>query len=406
MNKKAKDKPAIEGGVPIRETPLPFYRAAINEEDIERVGATLRSGWLTVGPQAEQLEREIAEYLGVEHVLAVSSCSDAMFLALKALGIGPGDEVLTSGLTFASTVHAIIHTGATPVLVDIERETLGPDPAIIKKRVNEHTKALLPVHFGGQPCRIEEICDVAARQNLAVVEDAAHSFGASFEGRLLGSFGDATAFSFYATKNLTTGEGGAISTNDGELAKSLRLLSFHGMSRDTWARYSNKGTWYYQVEVPGFKCNLSDILAALGLSQMTKLDRLLERRREIAAQLSSRLRDLPYFEIPRERAGNRHTWHLYVVELNLDTLKIDRDRFIKALTEENIGSSVHFIPIYKHPFFAAFADSRAKITEFPVCEDYFSRCISLPIYPDMSEADVDDVVEAMTRIAAYYSHDR
>jgi dTDP-4-amino-4,6-dideoxygalactose transaminase len=404
--KNRKNKPAIEGGTPVRKTPLPFFKVPINETDVERVAATLRSGWLTAGPQTERLEHVLAEYLGVGQVLVVSSCSEAMFIALKALGIGPGDEVVTSSLTFASTVHSIIHTGATPVLVDIERDTLGPDPGAVKKAINRRTKAILPVHFGGQACRIREIRDLAARHNLAVVEDAAHSFGASVDGELLGGFSDATAFSFYATKNLTTAEGGALSTNDEELARIMRLLSYHGISRDSWNRYGNKGSWRYEVEVPGYKCNFNDILAALGLSQMERVEELLERRRAIARLFKARLGDSPYFDLPNEREGNRHTWHLFVIELNLDKLTIDRDRFIEALTEENIGNSVHFIPVYKHAFFTPYGGNRGSQKKFPVCEKYFSRCISLPIYPDMREADVDDVVEALTKITAHYSSDR
>jgi dTDP-4-amino-4,6-dideoxygalactose transaminase len=326
----------------------------LDERDVEAVTETLRSGWLTVGPRTERLEREVARFLGVGHVVAVSSCSDAMFLALKSLGVGPGDEVVTSCLTFASTVHAIMHTGATPVLVDIEPETLGPDPDEVRTRMTPRTKGVLPVHFGGQACRIEEICDIARAHGAFVVEDAAHSFGAGAGGRLLGGFGEATAFSFYATKNLTTGEGGAVSTNDGDLASRIRLYSYHGMSRDSWERYADRGSWYYEVEVAGYKCNLNDILSSLGLSQLARIDHLLERRRAVAEMITRRLSGSPYFELPVERGGNRHTWHLYVIQLNLDRLEIDRDQFTRALTEEGIGNSVHFIPVYRHPFFATF----------------------------------------------------
>lgn len=392
--------PAIEGGVPVRDEPLPFFKAALSERDIESVAETLRSGWLTVGPRTEQFERALADFLGVENVVAVSSCSEAMFLALTALGVGPGDEVITSCLTFVSTVHAIMHVGATPVLVDVDPETLGPDPEKVREKITGRTKAVLPVHFGGQACRIEEICDIAGRRNLVVVEDAAHSFGAAVGGELLGDFGDATAFSFYATKNLTTAEGGAISTGDGELARRLRTLSYHGMSRDSWERYADRGSWYYQVEDAGHKCNLNDVLSSLGLSQLERIDHLLGRRRELAGLFAERLSDSPYFELPIERKGNRHTWHLYVVQLNLDRMTIDRDQFTKALTRENIGNSVHFIPVYRHPFFSPFG---ADPGDFPVCEAYFSRCISLPLFPDMRTRDVDDVVEALNKIAAYYS---
>lgn len=400
MAKKKRDLPAIEGGAPVRSSPLPFCRTPLDERDIEAVVEALRSGWLTAGPRTERLEREIAGYLGVEQVVAVSSCSEAMFLALKALGIGPGDEVITSCLTFASTVHVIIHAGAVPVLVDIEPLSFGPAPERIEEKTGDRTKAILPVHFGGQACRIEEICDFAGRRNLAVVEDAAHSFGATVGGKPLGGFGDATAFSFYATKNLTTGEGGAVSTNDDELARRLRLLSYHGMSRDSWQRYEDRGSWYYQVEIAGYKSNLNDVLSALGLSQMDRIEELLERRRAVARRYTERLTGSRYFEIPAERDGNVHTWHLYVIQLHLDRLAIDRDRFTRALAKENIGNSVHFIPVYRHPFFAPYG---AVPDDFPVCEKYYSRCVSLPIFPDMSESDVDDVVEALNKIAAYYT---
>ena len=400
MSKTKRNIPAIEGGAPARDVPLPFFQAALDERDVESVTEALRSGWLTMGPRTDQLEREVARFLDVDHVVAVSSCSEAMFLALKALDVGPGDEVITSCLTFASTVQAIMHVGAAPVLVDIEPETFGADPEQVQKKITPRTRAVLPVHFGGQACRIAEICDIARGSGASVVEDAAHSFGAGTGGRKLGSFGDATAFSFYATKNITTGEGGAVSTNDGDLASRMRLYSYHGMSRDSWERYADRGSWYYEVEVAGYKCNMNDILSSLGLSQLARIDHLLERRRAVAHLLTERLSGSPYFELPAERDGNQHTWHLYVIQLNLDRLTIDRDQFTKALTGEHIGNSVHFIPVYRHPFFESFG---ANPGDFPHCEAYFSRCISLPIYPDMSERDVDDVVGALEKIATYYS---
>lgn len=394
--------PAIEGGTPVRSEQLPFHRAPIDEHDVEHVVEVLRSGWLTAGPQTERFEARIRDYLDVEHVVTVSSCSDAMFLSLKALGVGEGDEVITSCNTFASTVHAIIHTGATPILSDIESETFGPDPAAVERLVTSHTRALLPVHFGGQACAIEPLLDLARARGLAVVEDAAHSFGARIGEKPLGSLGDATAFSFYATKNLTTAEGGAITTNDGALADKLRLLSFHGMSRDSWARYSDRGAWYYEVEIPGYKCNLNDLQAALGVSQMDRVREHTERRRELAAMMHERLAGRAWLDLPVERFGNWHTWHLFVVLLRLDRMTVDRDRFIGALAAEGINSSVHFIPVHKHPFFAPYLQQGVS---FPVCDDYFERCVSLPIYPDMTSDDVDDVVAALDRIASYYAAD-
>ncbi|UCH85330.1 MAG: DegT/DnrJ/EryC1/StrS aminotransferase family protein [Candidatus Latescibacterota bacterium] len=400
MTAPNKQLPAIEGGVPVRKESLPFYRPSVDETDVELVTKTLRSGWLTLGPVTFDLERELARYLGAAHVIAVNSCSAAMFLALKALGVGPGDEVVTSAMTFTSTVTAIIHAGATPVLADIENETFGVAPDELVKRTTPKTRVFMPVHFGGQACRIDEVLDIAGGRGIGVVEDAAHSFGASFDGQKVGTFGDITAFSFYATKNLTTGEGGCLSTAYEELADKLRLLSYHGMSHGSWSRYADRGSWYYEVDVPGYKCNMSDMLSALGLSQLRRVDQLTAGRRDVAQWFAARLEDSPYFELSRVRSGNDHTWHLFVVRLRLDRLTIDRDQFIRALAAENIGCSVHFIPIYRHPYFRAYLDDSES---YPVCEDYFSRCVSLPIFPSMQESDVDDVVSAMNRIAAYYS---
>lgn len=392
-------RPAIEGGTPVRTTFLPFFRPSIDQSDVDEVAETLRSGWLTLGPQTRLFEERIAEYLEIDHVVAVNSCSAGMFLALDAMGVGPGDEVITSALTFASTVHAIVHTGATPVLADIETETFGPAPEDMLAKTTDRTKAYLPVHFGGQACRIREIVDMAAARGIRVVEDAAHSFGAEVDKRRVGGLGDVTAFSFYATKNVTSGEGGCLSTKDRGLADCFRTMSYHGMSYDAWRRHSEQGSWYYDVERLGYKFNMSDLLSALGLSQLARVDKLLDRRRRVAERFLERLRDSVYFELPRVAAGNLHTWHLFVVQLNLDRLSIGRDQFVRALSAENIGCSVHFIPVYRHQFYQ-FAD---RIAEYPNCESYFSRCLSLPIFPDMSDKDVDDVVEAMNRIAGYYS---
>jgi dTDP-4-amino-4,6-dideoxygalactose transaminase len=371
----------------------------VGEDDIAGVAEALRSGWLTSGPRVLELENRLREYLGIAHAIAVSSCSEAMLIGLRALGVGPGDEVITSPITFASTVHAIIHNGATPVLADIETETFGVDPAEVERRITARTKAILPVHFGGQACRIEEIVALAQRRGLGVLEDAAHSFGARVGGRLLGGFGLATAFSFYATKNLTTAEGGALTTDDDALAHRLRLLGYHGMSRDSWSRYSDKGSWFYQVEIPGFKCNLSDVHAALGLTQLAKIDALLEKRRAAAAALTRALAGCAAIELPRERAGNWHTWHLYVIRLKLEALRIGRDEFIQALRAENIGSSVHFIPIHHHPFFRDYLGDAPGLAH---SDDYYLRCVSLPIFPDMTADDVRDVAESVQRIADYF----
>ncbi len=366
------------------------------------VTGTLRSGWLTLGPQTRLFEKELERYLGARHVVAVNSCSSALFLALKALGVGPGQEVITSSLTFASTVQAIMHVGARPVLADIEMETFGPAPDEFSRKTRGNTTVYLPVHFGGQACRIEEIADVARSRNIRIVEDAAHSFGATVAAKNLGVIGDATAFSFYATKNLTCGEGGCLATQSEEMADRFRTLSYHGMSHGSWNRHAEGGTWFYNVEHLGHKFNMSDVLSALGLSQLRRIEELLARRRKVAQKLAERLSGSRYFDLPGVGKDNGHTWHLFVVLINLDAMTIDRDHFIRAMAAENIGCSVHFIPIYKHRFYESLFD---KSEAFPNCETYYSRCVSLPIFPDMSDDDIDDAVRAMNRIAGYYSKD-
>lgn len=392
--------PAIEGGKPIRDDFLPFFKPSIDKSDVESVVRTLESGWLTLGPQTRTFEEELKRYLDVRNALVVSSCSAAMFLALKARGIGAGDEVVTSSLSFASTVHAIIHTGAKPVLTDIETESFGPSPEDFEKRSTKRTKAFMPVHFAGQACFIEQIKAVADSIKAFVLEDAAHSFGGTRNGVRVGGIGDATAFSFYATKNLTCGEGGCLTTDDDALAERARALSYHGMSLDSWDRYSHRGSWYYDVNVAGYKFNINDILSSLGVSQLKRVDDFLAKRKLVAEKFMERFDDSPYFTLPKTLRGNHHAWHLFVVMLNIERMTIDRDRFAKAMTAENIGCSVHFIPIYKHSFFKPYVDKGAR---FPRCDWYYSRCISLPIFPDMSDSDIDDVVNAMTRIATYYS---
>jgi len=394
------DLPAIDGGTPVRSQALPFFSAPIDESDIQAVVEALRSGWLTMGPRTEEFERAVARYVGADYGVAISSCSEAMFLALKALGVGPGDEVVTSCNTFASTVHGIIHCGATPVLADIEPDTFGPDPASIESVMTERTRVIMPVHFGGQACRIAAIADLARKRGVQVVEDAAHSFGAIANGVAVGAIGDATAFSFYATKNFTAAEGGAVTTNSTETAEAVRRLSYHGMSRDSWARHTDKGSWYYEITTPGYKCNLNDVLASLGLSQLSRIDALLDARREIAGALSAALAGVPAVKLPVEAEGNRHTWHLYVIRIDTNALTIDRDRFSRALAEEGIGNSVHFIPVYRHPFFAEYG---ADVSSFTECETYSASCLSLPIFPGMSHADVEDVAAAIDRIVRHYA---
>ena len=382
---------------------LPFAVPDIGEEEISEVAATLRSGWLTTGTRVAQFEKQFGEYVGAPHALAVSSCTAALHLALHAAGIGPGDEVITTPLTFCATVNVVLDTGATPVLCDIG-EDLNLDPAAIVKHITPRTRAILPVHFGGLPCQMSAIWAIAHRWDLLVFEDAAHAAGAFYCGTPVGAgSSEAVAFSFYATKNLTTGEGGMVTTNSVALYERMKVACLHGISRDAWNRYTEEGNWYYEVVSRGFKYNMSDLAAAVGIPQLHKLDRMNERRREIARFYNDAFREMPQVELPPDRSDSRHAWHLYVLRLNLDGLSIDRGRFLLEMKSRGIGCSVHFIPIPLHEYFKKTLELRdpcmRTLAEFP-------RLISLPIYSKMTDGDVERVIAAVQDVVKKYSKRR
>jgi dTDP-4-amino-4,6-dideoxygalactose transaminase len=391
---------ASRGGTPVRASYLPLSRPSIGAREKERVLEALESGWITTGPRTQELGPRIAALAGARHGLAVNSATGALHLALAALGVGPGDEVITSTYTFVACVNVIEHVGARPVLVDVEPDTLCLDPRALELALTPRTRALMPVDYGGHPCDLDAIGALARTRGIPVVEDAAHALGASLGGRPVGSLSDITAFSFYATKNLTTGEGGAAVTDDDALAARMALLSLHGMDRDAWKRYSDTGSWYYEVTAPGFKYNLSDVLAAIGLAQLERFAEMQARRRELVALYDSRLAAVPELRRPRARAGVVHAWHLYPVALELERLTCDRARFIEELRAENIGASVHFIPIHLHPYFRDGLGVRAG--DFPVAEDAYRRAVTLPLFPDMTPGDVEDVVAAVGKIVDAY----
>ncbi len=391
---------ASQGGRPVREKYLPLTIPSIGPREKQLVLETLDSGWITTGHQAIALADGVAALAGAKHGVAVNSATGALHLALVALGIGPGDEVVTSTYTFAACVNVIEHVGATPVLVDVEPDTLCMDPADVERVLGRKTKALLTVDYGGHPCDYARLLPLAAHAGLPIVEDAAHALGAAWNGRPVGSFADVTAFSFYATKNLTTGEGGAAVTNDDALAARLALLSLHGMNRDAWKRYTDTGSWYYEVTAPGFKYNLSDVLAAIGLGQLERFPELQRLRRAHVARYDAQLADVPEIRRPIARPDVEHAWHLYPIALELERLTIDRARFIAELRAEGIGSSVHFIPIHVHPHFR----ESLSITpgRFPVADRAYARAISLPLFPGLTERDVDDVCAAVRKIVAHF----
>ncbi len=375
---------------------LTYGLPLIEEDDISEVVDSLRSNWITKGPKTQEFEKQFAEYIGVKHAIAVNSCTAGLHLSLVAAGLGVGDEVITTPMTFAASANVIIHTGATPVFADIDPVTMNIDVNEIRKKITPRTKAIIPVHMAGHPCEMDEIMDLAREHNLFVLEDAAHAVYTQYKGTLIGSIANATAFSFYATKNLATGEGGMVTTNDDELADKIRIMSSHGMSRNAWNRYSATGSWYYEVLYPGFKYNMTDIQAALGITQLAKLERMQGVRLEIAERFNEAFGKMPELEIPVTQAYARHAWHLYILKLNLEKLTIDRAQFIEELHLEQIGTSVHFIPVPMHPYYRDTFNFQKG--DFPQAETTFERIISLPLYPRMSAQDTEDVIEAVRRI--------
>lgn len=378
---------------------IPFHIPSIGEEEISEVVATLRSGWLTSGERTAKFEQAFQTYVGSQHALAVNSCTAGLHLALAALNVGPGDEVITTPLTFCATVNTIIHVGATPVLADVLPDG-NIDPASIARRIGSRTKAIIPVHLAGLPCKMDEIWKLARRHNLAVVEDAAHATDTRYRGAPLGSAkgqSDAVAFSFYATKNMTTGEGGMVTCNDTKLAERMRVLCLHGISKDAWNRYSEKGNWYYEVVEVGFKYNLSDIASAVGLRQLEKIERLHALRHAYAGVYHRRLAEIDEVELAPDCDYGRHAWHLYELRLHLPKLTIGRDEFIAELRRRGIGTSVHFIPIQLHPFFGRWnADKRNRT---PKALALYERMISLPLYPAMSMEQIQRVTDTVKDVA-------
>jgi len=396
----ARGLPAIEGGSPVRTEYLPFARPAIGDDEIREVEATLRSGWLTVGPRTRKFERVVAEYLGVEQTAAVSSCTAALHLAMVCFGIGPGDEVVLPTLNFAAAPNMVIHLGAKPVFADVDPVTMNVTPSLLDVATTDHTKLYVPVHFGGRPCEIDEIVTLGRSRGVRVLGDAAHAIGADVAGRKIGTIADATAFSFYVTKGITTGEGGVVSSKDPAMIERARLLSLHGMSSDAWKRYSEHGPWFYEILDAGYKYNMNDVQAAMGLCQMEKVDAFREARQRVADFYTRALGDMEGITVPPPFDVGHHAWHLYPIRIDLDSITIDRDRFIQALLKEGIGVSVHFIPLHLHPFY------RDRLGygpgSFPAAEEYFRRAVSLPIYPSMTDEDVRDVVLAIAKLLDHY----
>lgn len=375
---------------------VPFHKAYITDEEIAEVIDSIKSGWLTMGPKTLRFEEEFSRYIGARFSVAVNSCTAALHLALKAIGLKEGDEVIIPDMTFTATGEVVCYFGARPVIVDVDRDTHNIDLGAVEKAITPRTRAIIPVHYAGQPCDMDGIMGIARKNGLHVIEDAAHSLPAWYKGRKIGTIGDMTCFSFYATKTLSTGEGGMITTENEDWAQRIKVLRLHGISRDAWKRYSDEGSWRYEVIEAGYKYNMTDINAGLGLAQLNKLERMWEMRRLIAGRYTDAFSPTGLVSVPEVRPDRTSAWHLYVIKLNTDAIGITRDQVIEELGRSGVKASVHFIPLHRHPFYRDAFGLAAGL--FPNAEDAYRRIISLPIYPGMSEGDVDWVIEAVSGI--------
>jgi len=376
---------------------LPFSRPDINQDAIDEVVACLSSGWITTGPRVAQFTADLQAYLQCQHVLPLSSATAGLHLALLAMNLLPGDEVITTPLTFAATLNVIVLAGAKPVLVDIDSATRNMDPNLLEDAITDRTRVIMPVHFAGLPIDMDAIYEIANRHSLRVLEDAAHAIGTEYRGRKLGSFGDTQVFSFHPNKNMTTGEGGCVTTRDEKLAKTISLLRFHGMDREAWNRFGKTGSQDYEIIMPGFKYNMMDIQAALGIHQLKALDNFIERRTELANRYQEVLADWEEWELPIEpHYAHRHAWHLYVPLLQTDLVGMTRDVFMQRMKEKNIGTGLHYRAVHLYPYYRE--QFGFNPGDFPKAESVCERIVSLPLFPLMTDAEQDRVIDVMFSI--------
>jgi dTDP-4-amino-4,6-dideoxygalactose transaminase len=399
MNVRALAVKAIER--PVRDTYLVFGSPEILQPEIDEVVATLRSGWIGTGPKVHAFERDFRDYTGAGHAVAVSSCTAALHLALVAVGLKPGDEVIVPSMTFAATANAVIHAGGRPVLADVDRRTMCLDPEDVERRITPRTRALVPVHFAGRPCDMDALLGLARRHGLKVIEDCAHAVETLYRGRHAGTLGDLGAFSFYVTKNVTTAEGGMVTTADEAWAGRIMTLALHGLSADAWKRFSDEGYKHYELTEPGFKYNMTDLQASLGIHQLRRVEENLVLRRDLWAYYDDAFADLPVFPVPAEEAGTRHARHLYTLLLDLDRLRAGRDEVQRALHRQQIGTGVHYRALHLHRYYQeAFGYARGDL---PHAEWISDRTLSLPLSPKLTDDDVLDVVTAVRKTLKHFA---
>lgn len=378
---------------------LPFALPLIGEDEIAEVVDTLKSGWLTTGPKTARFEKDFAEFVGASHALAVNSATSGLHLALEAVGVRAGDKVITTTYTFTATAEVIRYLGADPILVDIEPDTFNMDPEKLRQALaeNDNVKAIMPVHFAGQSCDMDEILSIAKEHDLKIVEDAAHALPTTYKGTTIGSISDITVYSFYVTKTIATGEGGMVTTENEEYRDRMKTMRLHGINRDVFDRYtSDKPSWFYEVVEPGYKYNMTDVAAAIGIHQLKQAWNFQKRRQWIAEQYNEAFADLPMVTPSVARPGDTHAWHLYVLQLDLGSMTVDRDKFIEHMAKENIGTSVHFIPLHLQPYWRD--TYHYKEEDYPIALKVFNSAMSLPIYPKMTDQDVHNVIAAVKKV--------
>jgi dTDP-4-amino-4,6-dideoxygalactose transaminase len=383
----------------MRSKYLVFGSPIIEDEEISGVVNTLKSGWIGSGPKVSLFEDEFKDYIGSKYAVAVSSCTAGLHLSMLALGIETDDEVLVPAMTFAATANAVIHAGAKPVLVDVDKRDMTIHTNDILKKITKKTKAIIPVHFAGRSCDINSINEIGGKYNLKIIHDAAHAIETEYHGKRIGTYNDIANFSFYVTKNISTAEGGMVTTNDEEIANKIKIYGLHGMSKDAWKRFSDDGYKHYQVVYPGFKYNMTDIQASLGLAQMKKINRFYYRREEIWKRYKERLKNLPLVLPPDPEPDTKHAYHLFTILVDSEKTNLTRDKVLQSLHEKNIGTGVHYLALHYHPFYQE--KYGYKIGDFPNAEFISDRTLSIPFSAKLTDEDVEDVISALYEVFDY-----
>lgn len=380
----------------MRKDFLVFGSPRLEQEEIDEVVATLKSGWIGTGPKVKKFEEDFRVYKGAKYTVAVNSATAALHLSLRAIGIGPGDEVLVPTMTFAATANVVIHAGGVPVLIDAKRDTFNIDPEDIRRKITKKTKAIIPVHFAGRACDMDEIMKIAKEHNLKIIEDCAHAIETEYHGKKAGTFGELGCFSFYVTKNVVTAEGGMVITDNDAYADKVKIMALHGMTKDAWKRFSDEGYKHYQVVYPGYKYNMTDIQASLGIHQLKRVDEYWRIREKIWDRYNEAFKNLPVFLPAPVEENTRHAYHLYNLMLDLDRLAITRDQFLNEMTKRNIGVGVHYVAVHLQPHYQS--EFGYKRGDFPNAEWISDRTVSIPLSAKLTDQDVDDVIDAVTEI--------